>query len=229
MKPMLRVLEPELLDELPPADPRAIQSRRDLQRINWWMRNPHFVAKALRKSLPHPPKRMADLGAGDGAFSLELARKLSPHWKQVELVLVDRQPATVCRAQSFTALGWRSEFAVADVFEWLNREEKFDCIYANLFLHHFSSEQLRELFEKIARRTSCFVAVEPQRYRFSSTVRFLLWAIGCNDVTRNDGVISVRAGFRGQELSELWPKSGNWKLTETRSGLFSQVFSASKG
>ena len=42
--PMNRIVQPELLDELPPDDPRAMRSRRDLRRINAWMRNHAIMA-----------------------------------------------------------------------------------------------------------------------------------------------------------------------------------------
>jgi hypothetical protein len=56
----------------------------------------------------------------------------------------------------------------------------------------------------------------------------LLRVIGCNDVTRHDATISVRAGFSGEELSALWPDKQNWQLTERRAGLFSHLFIAQK-
>ena len=40
VRSMKRVVEPELLDQLPPEDPGAMGSRRDLQRLNAWMANP---------------------------------------------------------------------------------------------------------------------------------------------------------------------------------------------
>ena len=45
---MKRIIEPELLDTLPPDDPRAVRSRRDLRRVNAWMRNHAIMARALQ-------------------------------------------------------------------------------------------------------------------------------------------------------------------------------------
>src|SRR5437879_2754268 len=44
---MQRCVEPEWLDELPPNDPRAKGSRRDLQRIHSWMGNVGIMARLL--------------------------------------------------------------------------------------------------------------------------------------------------------------------------------------
>ena len=54
----------------------------------------------------------------------------------------------------------------------------------------------------------------------------LLWAIGCNDVTRHDAVLSVEAGFSGCELSALWPESNEWQLHEHAARLFTHCFVA---
>ncbi len=45
---MKRRVTGELLDELPPADPRAVRSREDLLRVNGWMGNQGIMARALR-------------------------------------------------------------------------------------------------------------------------------------------------------------------------------------
>jgi hypothetical protein len=73
-----------------------------------------------------------------------------------------------------------------------------------------------------------FVAVEPRRARWPLFCSRLLWAIGCNDVTRHDAVVSVRAGFSRNELSSLWPDKQNWQLTEQSAGAFSHLFIARK-
>ncbi|TPV99455.1 MAG: hypothetical protein USCAAHI_01108 [Beijerinckiaceae bacterium] len=42
-----RVVRPEWLDSLPPDDPRAGRSRRDLRRINAWMQQAGIMAGVL--------------------------------------------------------------------------------------------------------------------------------------------------------------------------------------
>lgn len=72
-----RVVQPELLDELPHADPGAIGSRRDLRRINAWMGNAGKVARALSKALAGKvPRRIFDFGAGDGFLLLGVAHRM---------------------------------------------------------------------------------------------------------------------------------------------------------
>jgi hypothetical protein len=225
---MKRIVQPELLDALSPADPRAARSRRDLRRINTWMRNHSIMADALKNNLNgHAPEQITELGAGDGNFLLLVAQKLSSRWPNASATLLDLQknvPAETLAA--FSKLGWRAEALVADVFDWPQTSE--EVVIANLFLHHFSGAQLAELFCTIAKRARLFVAIEPRRSPLPIFFSRLLWAIGCNDVTRHDATASVRAGFSNEELSTLWPDKKNWRLTEHRTGLFSHLFIAQK-
>ncbi|MCE9639988.1 MAG: methyltransferase domain-containing protein [Betaproteobacteria bacterium] len=227
-----RSIEPEWLDELPPADPRAMRSRRDLRRINALMMNGRLVARELRRVFPGPaPRAIVEIGAGDGSFLLRVAEKLAPQWPAMDVVLLDQQslvsPATSGR---FTAIGWQAQAVSADVFAWLAQPAApvFDVIVANLFLHHFDAARLAELLSLIARRTRVLIACEPQRSSRALFGSRMLGAIGCNDVTRHDAVVSVRAGFVNRELCGLWPAVGAWTLREYPYGLFSHCFVAAR-
>jgi hypothetical protein len=227
---MKRIVEPELLDTLPPGDPRAARSRRDLRRVNAWMRNHTIMANALQSAVNgQSPKQIVELGAGDGHFLLRVAKKMAPHRPKVSVTLLDRQrnvlPATIA---TFTSLGWHAEAIVADVFDWPQVSAAPEIVIANLFLHHFDDAHLADLFRLIAERARWFIAIEPRRARWPRFCGRLLWAIGCNSVTRHDAAVSIRAGFLDNELSALWPAGGDWQLTEQRAGMFSHLFIAQK-
>jgi hypothetical protein len=227
-----RILQPELLDTLPPDDPRAVRSRRDLRRINAWMRNHAIMARALKKGTDdHAPRQIAELGAGDGNFLLRVARKIqtgpiSPLSGGTATLLDLQRNASPETIAAFARLGWRAEIVVSDVFDWLPLAG--GTVIANLFLHHFEEARLAELLRRVAQRTKLFIAIEPRRAPWPLLCSRLLWTIGCNDVTRHDAVVSVRAGFSGGELSALWPDKNNWQLTEKSAGAFSHLFIARK-
>ena len=224
---MKRLVQPELLDTLPPDDPRAMRSRRDLRRINRWMRNAVIMTTALKSNLASAPQQITELGAGDGHFLLRVAHKMSPHWPGVKVALLDWQktvpPETLA---AHAELGWHAEAVIADVFDWAPPGKADGVVIANLFLHHFEDAKLSELLRKISGNARLFVAVEPHRFAFPALVGSLLRIIGGNDVTRHDAVASIRAGFDGQEISALWPERTDWQLTERRAGPFSHLFIA---
>ncbi len=221
----LRRVDPEILDSLPPDNPRAIRSRRDLKRVNMAMNQSRIFAKLVR-DLPKP-QRILELGSGDGTFLLSVA-PLLPSWRGVRVYLLDQAPVVSNETlQRFEALGWHAEVIKEDAYVYLaqNKGPRFDLISSNLFLHHFHEESLRELMSRAAAATKAFVSCDPERSQFGLTGARMLWALACNDVTRYDAVVSVRAGFRGEELSALWPKSEEWSIFE-RSVLFTHSFLA---
>ena len=225
---MKRTVEIELLDTLPPGDPRAAGSRRDLRRINAWMRNHAIMANALQTAVNgRTPKQIVELGAGDGDFLLRVAQKIPARWPGVNVTLLDRQKVVTPQTlASFASLGWRAEAVVADVFDWPQTPAPAEIVIINEVLHHFDDARLAELLRVIAGRTRLFIAIEPSRAFWPLFCSRLLWAVGCNAVTRHDAAVSVRAGFSGDELSALWPDKKNWRLTERRAGLFSHLFIA---
>jgi len=219
-----RVLEPELLDELAADDPRARASRRDLARINFVMRQPAIMAKLLR---PLPaPRRLADLGSGDGRFLLDVARRLAPRWPGVTALIVDRQNIVSPETRAaFAALGWTCQTITGDIFEVMPGLDA-DIVTANLFLHHLDDAALTRLFA-LAEKASAFIACEPRRSPLALLASRMVFALACNDVTRHDAVASVRAGFAGRELSRLWPDQG-WRLREKMAFPFTHVFTAQR-
>lgn len=227
---MRRVVEPEILDTLRPDDPLAIGSRRDLRRINAWMGHPRFLRRALKTRLAgQAPGPVVEIGAGDGEFFLQVARRFAPAWPRPQVTLLDRLPAVSDPVRAALArAGWSAEPLVADVFAWPMPVERPAAVVANLFLHHFEPGTLARLLALVAERSPLFIALEPRRVAQPWICRELIRLIGCNRVTRHDAYLSVRAGFAGRELSAAWPDAQNWELTERRAGLFSHLFIAQR-
>jgi hypothetical protein len=223
-----RVVRPEILDDLPAEDPRAARARRDLRIINVLMGHPRLVVRALR-DLNTLPRRIVELGGGDGTLLLRVARALGPAQQPVRAVLVDRRPAVAPATETaLSARGWHVEVTEADVCAWLERPDLdvADVTIANLFLHHFEDTELRRLLELVSRQTRCFIACEPSRSRAGLAGVSLMRLAGFSDVTRHDGRISVCAGFRDREISALWPSSVSCTVTERSVAPFSHLFIA---
>jgi hypothetical protein len=225
-----RIVEPELLDELPPRDPRALRSRRDLRLLNFSMGHPWVMARALAQNLrTSNPPQVVELGAGDGRFLLTVARRLRRKWPRAKATLVDRldsfDPGI---SECFNRLGWELHTERKTASEWLQQSlaGTADAIICNLFLHQFQREELVGMLKSAGRCTSLLIALEPRRSKVTRLSGRMLWFIGCGPVTRHDAEISIRAGFYGQELSAMWPGGEDWILTERPAGLFSHLFIA---
>ncbi len=204
--PVERRLVPELLDTMLPDAPAARASRRDLRRINALMLQARILAGLMRTHVPQPPRRIVELGCGDGHATLAVARKLAAAWPEAQLTLVDAQPIVSRQVLAdMAALGWTVEVVTADVFDWLGQAAPHDLAIANLFLHHFEGAALSRLLRGIAEHSQTFVATEPRRSTSALIAARSVGAIGANAVTRHDAAASVRAGFRDAELTAHWP------------------------
>lgn len=227
---MDRVLEPEWLDALSAHDARAQRSRADLLRVNRMMGNAGHVARALARFCRPEAQtaRIADLGAGDGRLMLEVARRMQKQC--VHVYLVDRIRAVdETLLEHFGRYRWKATPVTAEAVDFLAQAgPAFDAIVANLFVHHFDTVTLRRLLGLAAQRTALFVACEPRRSRLALQASRLLRLMGCNDVTRHDALASVRAGFRGREVSGLWPGQDHWHLEERPARPFGHLFLAAR-
>src|SRR5512138_3157006 len=87
---LIRVVAPEVLDDLQADDPRALRCRRDLRRLNRAMGNAQILASTLMGNGTGPAiSSIAELGTGDGWLLSQTALRLPPANGQV--TLVDRQ------------------------------------------------------------------------------------------------------------------------------------------
>ena len=233
-----RVVAPETLDGLAAHDPHAMRSRRDLRRVHRFMRTVPVVARALRgDALQRPgPFRILELGAGDGTLMLRVAQAIGAVGASVELTLLDRlslvDDATI---GAYARIGWQAEHVAADVLEWAASQSTTtpashcDLVVANLFLHHFEGRELASVMRAIGACSDRVFACEPRRSRFALVAAHLTGLIGANAVTREDAVLSVRAGFDGDELTRAWTSvHPGWTVREYGAGPFSHCFDASR-
>lgn len=230
MRLQRRVL-PERLDVMPADDPVARRSRRDLQRVHRAMRSLTILQGAIGMlCLSRQPRRILELGAGDGSLMLRFA--LRSAWREVEVTFLDRQDLIGPEIRTpLERLGWDVRVLRMDALDWAHAacDQPYDLGVTTLFLHHFQSPALEQLLGAVAARCRTFVACEPRRNSVAWLGSHLLGVLGANEVTREDGVTSVVAGFAGHELSALWPSGAPWRLREYFAWPFTHCFVADGG
>jgi 2-polyprenyl-3-methyl-5-hydroxy-6-metoxy-1,4-benzoquinol methylase len=205
-----QTLPRELLDSLPAADPRARASRRDLRIFNRLLGNERWMLSILRRHV-RPSERVIELGAGDGV----LAKKLNGAGIRCDAVDFAPRP---------DAWPERSRWIQRDVSTLAL--DGYDGVFANLFLHHFTDAQIGRLGERLGPGTRIIVVGDLLRSRIYEKVFALVCRlVNAHAVSRHDGKLSIRAGFRGDEL----PRALNlgdewhWRITCTITGAYRMV------
>ncbi len=194
-----RIVEPEILDGLEAGDERALRCRRDLRRINLLMGNYRWMVGNLKR-LGLERAEGIELGSGDGELGLRLSAAC-PGLRVTGFDLAERP----------TSWPSRFEWVQGDLRETLQGfpvEGRF--VVANMVFHHFREAELRELSGLLA-GCEWILACEPWRRRLFAGLGALLRLTGISADTFHDLRVSVRAGFRGNELPDSLGISEEWR------------------
>ncbi len=195
---MTRKVVPEILDELDADDPRAQRSRRDLRLINFVMGNERWISRKVRA---HQPKKIIELGAGEGHLSNRLASVAS-----VEAYDLSPQPVDL-----LANVHWHE----GDIFESIDALQG-DAFVACLVLHHFEEPALRRIARAVS-HCNTLIFSEPWRASWPHMFGKTAWPF-INDVTRHDMHVSIDAGFVPGELPEIFGSDWNWSEQVTLAG-----------
>jgi len=170
---MKRIVQPEILDTLPPDDPRAV-ARDGICAGERLMCTMHHGRRWKKTGLvPHP----------DESPSLARATELSPPYRAKNLAALagNNRDAARLAKQCFRRNARRLRRAglarKSDSRRRVRLAAKFSrgrVVIANLFLHHFEDARLAELLRLISQRATLFVAIEPHRFRYPSACAQLL-------------------------------------------------------
>ena len=198
----IRSVQPEVLETLAYNDPAALRSRQDLLLVNGIMGNHRWISRMVRQHC-QPDWQITELGAGDGALSHKLAEQKLCQTRDLHAFDLAPRPAS-----------WPADAAWTQGDLFAQNLPPSQVLIANLFLHHFQAEQLHLLGSRIAPETQFILAAEPARYRIHTFMGSLFCSLTqLNWVTRYDMQVSIRAGFRGQELPHFLGLDSSWEIS----------------
>ena len=193
-----RVILPELLDHASPEVAR--DNLRDLVRINRYLGGHAILRRIMADFVRSRDDRftMLDVGAASGDMGAVLRRR----YPRAVITSLDNKRVHLEKAAHPKLAG--------DAFLLPFVPRSFDFVFSSLFLHHFTDDQVVELFRNfhtVARRAVLAIDLErgPLAYRFIPATK---WLFGWHDISLYDGPVSVRAAFKKDELRSLALRAG---------------------
>ena len=187
-----RILEQEMLDTV--GDEEAAFNLNDIARINRLTGARGELLRQLKSRFnANDSFHFLDVGAASG----DLARAVQNTFPRAKIYCLDLQYRNLAHAPNYKVQ--------ADAFLLPFSSNAIEVVHCSLFLHHFSIEQTQALVLEMWRVSSNLVLIQDLHrhwlaYYFLPATKLLLnWG----SITVEDGMKSVAAGWRREELQEL--------------------------
>jgi len=203
---------PELLDG-PLQAPVLAGNLRDLARVNRWLGGTSLSWRAISPLLGSTdegrPLRVIDVGTGSADIPRCLLGRAASRGLALDVVATDVRAEIVELARAAGSVpGLTIEQASADRID--AREGAYDVSHASMVVHHLDPpEAIRTLTEmgRVARQAVIINDLD-RTWLWWSGAWLLSHLLTGNPYTRHDAPLSVRRGYRSDELVGLARRAG---------------------
>ena len=203
--------ELEIMDDLKISGPVIAQTLKELNTINRRLGGNQISISAYTKMIKGRSEvLLSDVGCGGGDIMKEMAKFAIKMQVNARFIGVDANPHIIEYAKGNTAEFPEITYQPINIFSEEFRSQQVDIIHCCLFLHHFSSEELVELFGQFKRQARLGVIVNDlHRHPIAYwSIKALTTLFSRSEMVRNDAAISVARGFKKKELVKMLANAG---------------------
>jgi len=207
----IRTLLPEKMDQPGVAEAEIRQALHELEIINNLLGGNHVTLDALQKFDSHETTlTIMDLGCGGGDMLRVIAKWASKNKKNVKLIGVDWNPVMTSYAKEKSTDIPGIRFLTMNVFDDSLLIEKADITMNTLFCHHFDTDELTELIQRMYRLASRGVIINDlHRHWFAYySIKVITWLFSKTYLVRYDGPLSVARALSRKEWKFILAKAG---------------------
>lgn len=204
----------EKIDDFNLKGAELIKNLEEIEGYNKMLGGHDALLEALNKTIFTFSKEkeytLLDTGCGGGDTMIKVAEVATKKGYTIKMKGFDANPFIVDYAQNRTKENGNIKIEVGDVFDNNFFSESYDFVSANIFLHHFSEEEIIRFIQQALSKTNqaiiiCDLHRNPIAYYAFIAITILF---GANHITRNDGKISILKGFRKIEWKAILEKAG---------------------
>jgi len=174
----------------------------------------NFLAGEMCKYDLNRPMRVLDIGSGTCDIPLAVTKWAQKKSHRIEFTCIEinetalKMAAENIRKSDCDSIELRNE----DILEF-HPQQRFDYAIGSMFFHHFKDDQVLEIIEKLRLYVLKGVLINDLRRSFVNYMICLLLVWPLSKGMRRDALISIRKGFKPDELRRVLSRIGDAGVT----------------
>ncbi|MBF6642093.1 methyltransferase domain-containing protein [Flavobacterium sp. J49] len=201
-----RTNESEIMDDFALEGETLRDALDKIAKINRLLGGNQLTLQGVQQLLKGIPKdreiTIVDIGCGNG----DMLRSLADYGKQnnyrFKLIGIDANAFTVSHAKTLSKAQENISYQCQDIFENKFKALQYDIVLCTLTLHHFKDEEILSLVKVFYENASIGIVIN-DLHRSAMAYRLfqaLCFVFRLNEMSREDGLVSILRGFKKAEL-----------------------------
>jgi 2-polyprenyl-3-methyl-5-hydroxy-6-metoxy-1,4-benzoquinol methylase len=215
-----RTDEPETMDDFAMEGEMLRDALDKIAKINQLLGGNQLTLRGVQELIGNISKATAitivDVGCGNGDMLRTLADYGLKNNLNFQLIGIDANSFTVKHAQQLSQNYPNISYQCEDIFDKSFKELKYDIVLCTLTLHHFKDNEIIHLLNVFNANSNIGIVINDLH---RSAIAYRLFQALCfvfrlNDMSREDGLISILRGFKKVELVNFSKKINfsNYKI-----------------
>jgi 2-polyprenyl-3-methyl-5-hydroxy-6-metoxy-1,4-benzoquinol methylase len=215
-----RTDEPETMDDFAMEGEILRDALDKIAKINQLLGGNQLTLRGVQKLLGNISKTttisIVDVGCGNGDMLRSLADYGLKNNLDFQLIGIDANNFTVNHAQQLSRNYSNISYRCEDIFDENFAKLKYDIVLCTLTLHHFKDNEIIHLLKVFNTNSNIGIVINDLQ---RSVIAYRLFQALCfvfrlNDMSREDGLISILRGFKKVELIHFSEKLkfSNYKI-----------------
>jgi hypothetical protein len=199
---MKRSYEPELMDDFSIRDERVNLALKELKIINKFLGGISTSCSALGYFTNTDKEILTVVDIGSGSSDNLLAVK--KYYSSLSIISIDKNIRSLRLFPNSTIK------INADAFRMPFKDNSCDVVHLSLFLHHFTEEEIVFLIKKFLRigKKGIIINDLQRSYLAFLGIKILTILFSKSELVKNDAPLSVKRGFKKNDLVGIFVESG---------------------
>ncbi|MEO1050232.1 MAG: methyltransferase domain-containing protein [Bacteroidota bacterium] len=203
--------EQEMMDDLDCSGQVIDQTLKELETINRLLGGNYVTINGLAKLYRRNPAMknetitVADLGCGGGDILKLIAKWARKKDFKVQLIGIDANSNIIDYASDNTSEFPEISYQSINIFSEEFKKQRFDVIVSTLFTHHFTGNELTNLFGQLSQQVKYGIIINdihrhPLAYY---SIKMLTRFFSRSEMVKYDAPLSVLRAFKSNELKHI--------------------------